>query len=164
MLLAAYIVAGFVVAGVYAVGLLRGRRDRYQRLGFLIPFTVAAATVPFQIVVGDFAARAVFKNEPAKFASIEILPTTGTRVPETLGGVLINGKVRYGLPIPSGASLLAGLRREHPNRRPGCHSRAAAVSGSAGQHRPSVLRHHGGYGVRAPGPRRLVRSRLVPAP
>ena len=108
MLLAAYIVAGFVVAGVYAVGMLRGRRDRYQRLGFLIPFTVAAATVPFQIVVGDFAARAVFDNEPAKFASIEILPTTGTRVPETLGGVLINGKVRYGLPIPNGASLLAG--------------------------------------------------------
>ena len=33
MLLAAYMVAGFIVAGVYAAGLLRGRRDRYHRLG-----------------------------------------------------------------------------------------------------------------------------------
>src|SRR5262249_18726614 len=35
MLLAAYIVGGFLIASVYAVGLLRGRRDRYHRLGFL---------------------------------------------------------------------------------------------------------------------------------
>src|SRR3954471_4713674 len=33
MLLAAYLVAGFVVAGVYAVGLLRGRTDQLHRLG-----------------------------------------------------------------------------------------------------------------------------------
>src|SRR3954452_9705161 len=32
MILAAYMVAGFLVASVYAVGMLRGRRDRYYRL------------------------------------------------------------------------------------------------------------------------------------
>ena len=42
MILAAYIVTGFLVASVYAVGMLRGRRDRHHRLGLLIPFTVAA--------------------------------------------------------------------------------------------------------------------------
>ena len=42
MILAAYMVTGFLVASVYAVGMLRGRRDRYHRIGFLIPFTVAA--------------------------------------------------------------------------------------------------------------------------
>ncbi len=114
MLLAAYLVAGFVVAGVYATGMLRGRRDRYHRIGFLIPFTVAAVVMPFQIFVGDVAARAVFHNEPAKFAAIEILPTTGTHVPETLGGVLKDGRVRGGIPIPDGASLLAGYS---PNTR-----------------------------------------------
>ncbi len=108
MLLAAYMVAGFVVAGVYAVGLLRGRRDRYHRLGLTIPFAVAAAATPVQIFVGDLAARAVFENEPAKFAAIELLPTTGTHVPEVLGGVLVDGEVRFGIPIPSGASLLSG--------------------------------------------------------
>jgi cytochrome d ubiquinol oxidase subunit I len=108
MLLAAYMVAGFAIAGVYAVGWLRGRRDRYSRLGLTIPFTIAAAATPAQIFVGDVAARAVFQIEPAKFAAIELLPRTGTHVPEVLLGVLVNGQVRYGIPIPSGASLLSG--------------------------------------------------------
>ena len=42
MILAAYMVAGFLVASVYAVGMLRGRRDRHHRLGLLIPLTLAA--------------------------------------------------------------------------------------------------------------------------
>jgi cytochrome d ubiquinol oxidase subunit I len=110
MLVAAYIVAGFCVAGVYAVGLLKRRRDRYHRIGFLIPFTVAAVAIPIQVFIGDVVAREVFHDEPAKFAAIEALPTTGDHVPETLGGVLINGKVRYGISLPDGASLLSGFR------------------------------------------------------
>jgi cytochrome bd ubiquinol oxidase subunit I len=109
MLLAAYIVAGFVTAGVYATGLLRGRRDRYHHLGFVVPFTTAAVLMPVQIFVGDVMAREVFRHEPAKFAAIEALPTTGTRVPETIGGVLVDGRVRYGIRLPAGASLLAGF-------------------------------------------------------
>ena len=49
MLVAAYLVGGFLVASVYAVGMLRGRRDRYHRLGFIIPFTVAAIATPVQM-------------------------------------------------------------------------------------------------------------------
>jgi cytochrome d ubiquinol oxidase subunit I len=109
MLLAAYMVAGFVIAGVYAVGMLRGRRDRLHRLGLAIPFTVAAIAAPLQVFVGDVAAREVFENEPAKFAMIEALPQTSTRVPEVLGGVLVDGEVRYGIDVPLVASLLAGL-------------------------------------------------------
>ncbi len=51
-LLAALLCAGFVVAAIYAVGMLKGRRDRLHRLGFLIPFTVAAVAMPLQMVVG----------------------------------------------------------------------------------------------------------------
>ncbi|MGZ5316383.1 MAG: cytochrome ubiquinol oxidase subunit I, partial [Solirubrobacterales bacterium] len=40
MILAAYMVTAFLVASVYAVGMLRGRRDRHHRLGLLIPLTV----------------------------------------------------------------------------------------------------------------------------
>jgi cytochrome d ubiquinol oxidase subunit I len=110
MFLAAYVVAGFVVAGVYAAAMLKGRRDRYHRIGFLIAFTTAAVVMPVQIFVGDVAAREVFKHEPAKFAAIEVLPSTSTHVPETLGGVLVDGKVRYGIDLPNGASLLAGFK------------------------------------------------------
>ena len=84
MLLAAYLVAGFLVASVYAVGMLRGRRDRYHRLGLLIPFTVAAIATPIQFVVGDTAARAIAKDQPVKFAAMECVQKTHTardRVP-----------------------------------------------------------------------------------
>jgi cytochrome d ubiquinol oxidase subunit I len=109
MLLAAYMIAGFMVASVYAVGMLRGRRDRYHRLGFLIPFVVAALATPLQIVVGDVAARGVEHHQPIKFAAQELVTRTSTHVPETLGGVLIDGQVRFGLRIPDLASILVGL-------------------------------------------------------
>jgi cytochrome d ubiquinol oxidase subunit I len=110
MLLAAYVVAGFTVAGVYAVGMLRGRHDRYHRLGLLIPMTVGAVAIPLQIVMGDFIARHVFDSEPAKFAAIELLPHTRSHAPEVLGGVLVHGQVSQGIEVPSGASLLSGFR------------------------------------------------------
>jgi cytochrome d ubiquinol oxidase subunit I len=109
MLLAAYVVAGFAVASVYAVGMLRGRRDRYHRLGLLIPMTVGAVAIPLQVLMGDVMARFVFGSEPAKFAAIEALPRTRTHAPEVIGGVLVDGRVRYGVPLPSGASLLSGF-------------------------------------------------------
>jgi cytochrome d ubiquinol oxidase subunit I len=89
--------------------MLRGRRDRYHRMGLLIPLSVGATTIPLQIVMGDFIARYVFTSEPAKFAAIEALPHTRSHAPEVLGGVIIDGKVHYGVPIPSGASLLSGF-------------------------------------------------------
>ena len=46
MYFAAFVSAGFLVASPYAVGMLRGRRDRYHRLGFLLPFTIAAIADP----------------------------------------------------------------------------------------------------------------------
>src|SRR6202020_2657672 len=62
MILAAYMVTGFVVAGVYAVGLLRGRRDRYHRLGFAIPFTLGGIAAPLQGMMGAIIARFMARN------------------------------------------------------------------------------------------------------
>jgi cytochrome d ubiquinol oxidase subunit I len=109
MLIAAYLVGGFLVASVYAVALLRGRTERYYRLGFLIPFTVAAIATPVQMVVGDTVARAVYQDQPEKFAAIELVPETSRDVPETLGGWLeSDGQIRGGIEIPGLASLLSG--------------------------------------------------------
>src|SRR2546429_5764271 len=71
-LIAAYIAAGFVVASIYAVSWFRGRRDRYQRLAFAVPFTVAALLTPLQLVVGDLSARALVVDQPAKFPAMDI--------------------------------------------------------------------------------------------
>ena len=107
MLVAAYLVGGFLVASVYAVGMLKGRRDRYHRLGFLIPFTVAAIATPVQMAVGDTLARWVYNNEPTKFAAIELVPETWSDVPETLLGHLnSDGTVSGGIAIP-GPGLVA---------------------------------------------------------
>jgi cytochrome d ubiquinol oxidase subunit I len=108
MIVAAYVVGGFLVASVYAVGMLRGRRDRYHRLGFLIPFTVAAIATPIQMGVGDALARWVYQNQPIKFAAIELVPETSSDVPETLFGRLgDDGEVRGGIAIPGMASILS---------------------------------------------------------
>jgi cytochrome d ubiquinol oxidase subunit I len=109
MLLAAYMVTGFLVASVYAVGMLRGTADRYVRLGFAIPFVLAIVAAPLQVVVGDIAARSVLTDQPAKFAAMELITHTGPNQPETLGGVLVDGKVVGGIAIPDVASLLAGF-------------------------------------------------------
>jgi cytochrome bd ubiquinol oxidase subunit I len=108
MLLAAYLVGGFLIASIYAVGMLRGRRDSYHRLGFLIPFTVAAIATPLQMGVGDTLARWVYNNEPTKFAAIELVPQTESHVPETLLGRLnAQDEVTGGIPIPDLASWLS---------------------------------------------------------
>ena len=52
--LAALMVASFLAASVYAVAMLRGRRDRYHRIGLFLPFTVGVIVSPFQILVGDY--------------------------------------------------------------------------------------------------------------
>jgi cytochrome d ubiquinol oxidase subunit I len=109
MLLAGYMVTGFLLASVYAVGLLRGHRDRYARLGFLIPFVLAAVAAPLQVAVGDVAARAVLVDQPAKFAAMELIVVSGPNQPESLGGILVDGKVVGALQIPNLASILAGF-------------------------------------------------------
>jgi cytochrome d ubiquinol oxidase subunit I len=108
MLIAAYLVGGFMVASVYAAGMLRGRRDRYHRIGFTIAFTVAAIATPVQMLVGDQLARWVYENEPTKFAAIELVPKTGDDVPETLFGHLNDdGTISGGIAIPGLASILS---------------------------------------------------------
>jgi cytochrome d ubiquinol oxidase subunit I len=109
MILAAYLVSGFLVAGVYAAGILRGRRDRYHYTGFAIGFVPAALLTPFQIFVGDTAARAIAHDQPIKFASMEYVPSTSDHVPEWLGGVYVNGRIYGGIRIPNLDSLLVGF-------------------------------------------------------
>jgi cytochrome d ubiquinol oxidase subunit I len=97
MILAAFIVAGCLVATPYAWAMLRGRRGRYERLGLLIPLTVAMIAAPVQIVAGDWAARHVAQHQPVKLAAMEDLART------TKGAPLHAGP----LAIPRGLSILA---------------------------------------------------------
>jgi cytochrome d ubiquinol oxidase subunit I len=109
MILAAFMVTGFAMASVYAVAMLRGRRDRYHRLGLLIPLTFAAIMTPVQIGVGDWAARFVAADQPVKLAAMEGLARTQTHAPESIGGLFYDGRLHGALRIPDGLSLLLRL-------------------------------------------------------
>jgi cytochrome bd ubiquinol oxidase subunit I len=108
MILAAYLVTGFLVAGIYAVGMLRGRRDRLHRLGLLIPLTVACIATPIQFAVGDTAARAIAHDQPIKFAGMECVQQTSTDVTEYLYGRCTSSGVKGGIGIPGFDSFLVG--------------------------------------------------------
>jgi cytochrome d ubiquinol oxidase subunit I len=106
MLLAGYMVTGFMIASVYAVGMLRGRDDRRHRLGLVIPLTFAAVLTPVQIGVGDWIANTVADNQPAKLAAMEGLYETTAGASLSVGGIYYDDELHYALEIPNGLSLL----------------------------------------------------------
>jgi cytochrome bd ubiquinol oxidase subunit I len=129
MYLAGYMVAGFIVAGVYATSWLRGRRDLYHRTGLVVALSFAAFASGAQGLAGDWAGRRVGESQPVKLAAFEGLPQTETGAPFTIGGYYDadENKVKYGIEIPKLLSLLAthnpngevvGLSSVPPRDRP----------------------------------------------
>jgi cytochrome bd ubiquinol oxidase subunit I len=109
MILAAYMLTGFVIAAVYATGMLRGKRDRYHRFAFSLSFGCGAVLTPVMGIDGDLSARYVSANQPVKLAAMEAVLRTARGVPETLGGIVVNGKIVGAIRIPDGLSLLDRL-------------------------------------------------------
>jgi len=107
MILAAFIVGGCLVAMPYGWAMLRGRRTRYERVGLLLPLTVAMLAAPLQVVAGDWAARHVAQHQPAKLAAMEGLYETTKGAPYHLGGIYVDNKVKGGIPVPDLLSILA---------------------------------------------------------
>jgi cytochrome d ubiquinol oxidase subunit I len=109
MYLAGFVVVGFCVASVYAVSWLRGDHSRYVRTAMIIPLTFAALVAPAQLVVGDWAARAVAVHQPLKLAAMEGLPNTTADAPFAVGGYWDKSEdeIQGGVEIPDMLSLLA---------------------------------------------------------
>ena len=141
MILAAYLVTSFLVASVYAVGMLRGRRDRHHRLGLLIPLTVGSILAPIQFAVGDTAARSIADDQPVKFAAMECVQETRRDVTEYLGGRCTSDGVKGGIGIPGLDSFLVGFSTD------------TKVTGldSVPPERPPAREHHAPLGLRRHG-------------
>jgi len=107
MYIAGFLVAGFIVAGVYAWSWLKGRRDKYVRAAMIVPLTFACLLAPVQLIVGDWAARTVAEDQPLKLAAFEGLNETTKGAPFTIGGLYIDGELKYGIEIPYLLSILA---------------------------------------------------------
>ncbi|MBV9775293.1 MAG: cytochrome ubiquinol oxidase subunit I [Gemmatimonadetes bacterium] len=110
--LSCYVATGFAVAGVYAVGMLRGRRDAYHRSALGIALAVATAAAVLQPLSGDLSARHVARHQPAKLAAAEALFRTRAGAPLLVGGIpdARAETVRWGIEIPRGLSLLVAHR------------------------------------------------------
>jgi cytochrome bd ubiquinol oxidase subunit I len=127
--LSCYIATAFAVAGVYAMGMLRGRRDDYHRAGLKLALALGVVTALLQPLSGDLSARMVAKYQPAKLAAMEAHFETMRGAPLTIGGIpdAATGEVKWGIRIPKLLSLMThhdpnaeivGLNDFPPDERP----------------------------------------------
>lgn len=85
--LAALMCTGLAVAAVYATAMWRdpAKRDGYHRRGLAAGGVLGLGAAPVQVVVGDWASRAVADAQPAKFAAMEALARTVDGAPFHVG-------------------------------------------------------------------------------
>ncbi len=109
MTIAAYEATGFGVAMVYALAMLRGRREAFIRRGLLVGIAMGSIAAPLQIWTGDLNAKVVAQTQPPKLAAMEGLFQTTQGAPLTIGGWPdpATGQTRFGLEIPHLLSWLA---------------------------------------------------------
>jgi cytochrome bd ubiquinol oxidase subunit I len=111
MLFSAYTVSGFLVAAVYAAGMLRGRMDATHRRGLTLGLAMGTVAIVLAGFWGDLSARFIYHEQPAKFAAMEGVFETRRGAPVTVGGLALASERRVvlGLEIPNALSLLADL-------------------------------------------------------
>lgn len=107
--LSTYIAVAFAVAGIYAFGWIKGRRDAYHRSAIMVALAVGGIAAILQPLSGDLLSKFVFRTQPAKFAAMEAQFTTQRSAPLRIGGWpdVERGVTNYAIEIPGGLSFLA---------------------------------------------------------
>src|SRR5205807_5703254 len=111
MLFSAYAVSGFLVAAVYAAGMLRGRVDTLHKRSLAMGMAMGTVAILIAGFFGDSSARFIYTAQPAKFAAMEGLFLTQRGAPIHLLGIPVESqqKVLFGIEIPRGLSILAAF-------------------------------------------------------
>jgi cytochrome d ubiquinol oxidase subunit I len=106
--LAAYVSVAFAIAGIYAAGMLRGKRDERAKAALRLAMTVGAVATMLQLASGDLVARGAGEHQPAKLAAMEALYETQHGAPFLIGGIPDDerGTVSWGLELPKVLSLI----------------------------------------------------------
>ncbi|HKP76940.1 MAG TPA: cytochrome ubiquinol oxidase subunit I [Longimicrobiaceae bacterium] len=107
--LSCYIATGFAAAGVYALGMLRGRREAYHRAGLSLALGVGTIAALLQPLSGHVSAAHVARNQPVKLAAAEAHFHTMRGAPVIVGGIpdMEARTVRGAVRIPRLLSFLA---------------------------------------------------------
>ncbi|CAG1018139.1 cytochrome bd ubiquinol oxidase subunit I [Burkholderiaceae bacterium] len=108
MLIASALTVAFLLAGVSAWQLLRGRANGSTPLVLRVGLTLGAVLVPVQIVVGDLHGLNTLEHQPQKIAAMEAIWETERGAPLLLFAWpdSTTRSNRYAVGIPRGASLL----------------------------------------------------------
>ena len=106
---AAFEAVAFGFAAVYAVGLLRGRRDDYHKKALVMAMVVATFIAPAMVISGDLTAKYLAHEEPAKLAAMEPIFKTEKGASLSIGGYpdMKTGEVKYDIEVPKMLSILA---------------------------------------------------------
>ncbi len=109
MLLAAYMVTGFLIAAVYAGERLRGRDSLHHRRAMTLGLVLGIVLAPIQAIVGHWSAQVVAATQPVKLAAMEGQFRTESAAPLRIGGVPDEHArvTRYAMEIPGGLSWIA---------------------------------------------------------
>ncbi len=110
----AYVAVGFLLAGLTAITMLRGRRGRYYKQALALSTLVALVMSIGALITGDLAAKYVAAYQPAKLAAMEALYQTQAHAPEIIGGIPdpAHHTVHGGIMLPG---LLSWLATDNPN-------------------------------------------------
>jgi len=129
MITAAYLTTAFVVGGIGAFYLWRGRHESHARVMFGMAMIMAVFVAPLQLVLGDLHGLNTLEHQPAKVSAMEGLWETRQGAPLKLfGWPDQEGEMtRYSIELPKLSSLILthslegevkGLKEWPPEERP----------------------------------------------
>ena len=100
-----------LVGGYFALRYFRARAPEERTLflkGLRITTGISFVLVALAVLSGVLEIEGLYNYQPLKFAALELNPTPGTGLPETIFGYLSNGQVVYALQVPGLQGFLAG--------------------------------------------------------
>jgi cytochrome d ubiquinol oxidase subunit I len=129
MVTATFLTTAFVVAGISAWYLLKGRFPQHSRIGFSMATGLIAALAPLQILLGDLHGLNTLEHQPTKIAAMEGHWEGGPGAPLILFALpdMETETNHYEIGIPYASSLILthalegevpGLKDVPPDQRP----------------------------------------------
>jgi cytochrome d ubiquinol oxidase subunit I len=114
MIVAAYMVTGFLIASCYAWAILRHGETVYYRRAMTLGLLLGTLMTPVQFFVGDWSAKVVAETQPVKLAAMEGQFKTEAGAPLRIGGWPDEATrtTDYAIELPGMLSWLAYKDRE----------------------------------------------------
>ncbi|ANE48424.1 cytochrome D ubiquinol oxidase subunit I [Paenibacillus swuensis] len=108
VLFSAYLTCAFILAGIAAYSILKGRKHVYYKKALKLTMTTGLIFAIGTAVVGDLSGKYLAEYQPEKLAAAEWHFETIEKAPLILGGILTeDNEVKFGLQIPYALSILA---------------------------------------------------------